>query len=121
MGAPEPLALRVQVARLLAAWDAAKLRVPKEESAKAEARASQAERPAPTVEHTFMRSSFEKIWGPFLLDETPSKQYVGLKMVDIEGDEPRAERLSRISAVSDQHADFLTTTLDAERAVKIEE
>eukprot|EP00973_Karenia_brevis_P050610 7026708-Karenia_brevis.AAC.1 len=40
-------------------------------------------------------------------------------MVDIEEDEPRAERLSEISAVSDQHEDFLTTTLDADGAVKI--
>eukprot|EP00973_Karenia_brevis_P002353 317217-Karenia_brevis.AAC.1 len=66
-----------------------------------------------------MRTSFEKIYGRVLLDETPSKQYLGLKMVDIEEDEPRAERLSEISAVSDQHEDFLTTTLDPDGAVKI--
>eukprot|EP00973_Karenia_brevis_P023565 3246364-Karenia_brevis.AAC.1 len=78
----------MQVAKLLAAWDAAKLHVSKEELAKVDARASQAERSAPTLEHTFMRTSFEKIHGRLLLDETPLKQYVGLEMVDIEEDEP---------------------------------
>eukprot|EP00973_Karenia_brevis_P088209 12230833-Karenia_brevis.AAC.1 len=71
------------------------------------------------MEHSFRRNSFEKVYGRLLLDETPSKQYMGLKMVDIEEDEPRAERLSEISAVSDQHEDFLTTTLDADGSVKI--
>eukprot|EP00973_Karenia_brevis_P003843 531161-Karenia_brevis.AAC.1 len=49
----ESLSFRVQVARLLATWDAARLQVTKEGSAKAEARASQVERPAPTMERTF--------------------------------------------------------------------
>eukprot|EP00973_Karenia_brevis_P006309 859283-Karenia_brevis.AAC.1 len=62
----------------------------------ADARASQVDRPAPAM--TCMRTSFEKIDGRLLLDETSSKQYVGLKMVDIEEDEPRAETLNEISA-----------------------
>eukprot|EP00973_Karenia_brevis_P071242 9898624-Karenia_brevis.AAC.1 len=41
VGASESWSLRVQVARLLAPWDAARLRVTKEELAKADARASQ--------------------------------------------------------------------------------
>eukprot|EP00973_Karenia_brevis_P036282 5004906-Karenia_brevis.AAC.1 len=78
--ASESLSFRVQVARLLATWDAARLQVTKEESAKADARASQVDRPAPTMEHTFMRTSFEKIYGKLLQDETPSRQYIGLKI-----------------------------------------
>eukprot|EP00973_Karenia_brevis_P080897 11222732-Karenia_brevis.AAC.1 len=117
--ASESLARRVQAARLLTAWDSAKWHVSEEESAKAEAQASQVDRPAPTMDHSFLRSSFEKIHGRPLLDETPSKQYVVLKMVDIEKNEPRAERLSEVSAVSDQQEDFLTATLDADGAGKI--
>eukprot|EP00973_Karenia_brevis_P084603 11740283-Karenia_brevis.AAC.1 len=65
-----------------------------------------------------MRTSFEKIYGKLLQDETPSRQYIGLKTVDVEEDEAKAERLNEVSAVSDQQ-DFLTTTLDSDGAVKI--
>eukprot|EP00973_Karenia_brevis_P057181 7955158-Karenia_brevis.AAC.1 len=110
---------RAEVARLLATWDAARLQVSKEEAAKADARASRVDRPAPTMEHTFMRTSFVKIYGKLLQDETPSRQYIGLKTVDVEEDEAKAERLNEVSAVSDQQEDFLTTTLDADGSVKI--
>eukprot|EP00973_Karenia_brevis_P022894 3152001-Karenia_brevis.AAC.1 len=66
-----------------------------------------------------MRTSFEKIYGKLLQDETPSRQYIGLKIVDVEEDEAKAERLNEVSAVSDQQEDFLTTTLDPDGAVKI--
>eukprot|EP00973_Karenia_brevis_P069919 9722446-Karenia_brevis.AAC.1 len=66
-----------------------------------------------------MRTAFEKLYGRLLPDEAPSKQYIGIKMVDIEDDEPRPERLNEISAAADQQEDFLTTSLDPDGAVKI--
>ena len=115
----ESLELRVQVARLLAAWDAARIQVAKEEAAKADARASQVDRPAATMEHIFMRTSFEKIYGKLLSGELPSRQCIGRKVVDVEEDEVKAERLNEVSAVSDVQEDFLITTLDSDGSVKI--
>eukprot|EP00973_Karenia_brevis_P033621 4636021-Karenia_brevis.AAC.1 len=66
-----------------------------------------------------MRASFVKIYGKLLQDETPSRQYVGLKTVDVEEDEAKAERLNEVSAVSGQQEDFPTTTLDSDGAVTI--
>eukprot|EP00973_Karenia_brevis_P082595 11450731-Karenia_brevis.AAC.1 len=64
----------MQVARLLATWGAARLQDTKEESARADARASQVDRPASTMEHAFMRASLKRIYGKLSQDERPSRQ-----------------------------------------------
>eukprot|EP00973_Karenia_brevis_P031745 4380964-Karenia_brevis.AAC.1 len=48
----ESLAMRAQVSRLLASWDAARLQVNQEETAKAENRVSQMGMATPTLGHT---------------------------------------------------------------------
>eukprot|EP00973_Karenia_brevis_P051187 7109429-Karenia_brevis.AAC.1 len=48
MGVNELLAIRAQVSRSLAAWDAARLHVSRAETAKAESRASRTNRATPT-------------------------------------------------------------------------
>eukprot|EP00972_Heterocapsa_arctica_P016681 2459959-Heterocapsa_arctica.AAC.1 len=54
---------RQQAALVLAAWDAAKEYVTKENSARAEARASNLPRPTSATEHAAMRQAFEARYG----------------------------------------------------------
>eukprot|EP00973_Karenia_brevis_P041182 5697367-Karenia_brevis.AAC.1 len=64
------------------------------------------------MEHSYMRAAFEKLYGKIQGDETPSRAYLGLKTTDVEEDEPKAERLSEVTAATDHQEDYLTTTLD---------
>eukprot|EP00973_Karenia_brevis_P056901 7915884-Karenia_brevis.AAC.1 len=71
------------------------------------------------MEHAFMRTSFGKIRGKLLQDETPSRRHIDLKTSNVEEDQAKAERLSEVSAVSDHQEDFLTTALDSNGPGKI--
>eukprot|EP00973_Karenia_brevis_P013570 1842784-Karenia_brevis.AAC.1 len=64
--------MRAEVAKLLASWDAAKVQVGREDTARAEAEAVQLDRPASTLEHKYMKIAFEKLYGRLQGDETPS-------------------------------------------------
>eukprot|EP00973_Karenia_brevis_P047600 6606570-Karenia_brevis.AAC.1 len=69
-------------------------------------------RATPTLEHTFMRSACEKQFGRLLAEEIPSKADMGIKTLDVEEDEPRAERLTEVSGIAELQEDFLTTSID---------
>eukprot|EP00973_Karenia_brevis_P061572 8562515-Karenia_brevis.AAC.1 len=71
------------------------------------------------MEHTYMKSAYEKLYGRLQGEETPSRAYLGLKTTDVEEDEPKAERLNEVTAATDQQEDFLTTSVDSEGRLKI--
>eukprot|EP00973_Karenia_brevis_P019266 2641023-Karenia_brevis.AAC.1 len=64
------------------------------------------------MEHSYMKSAYEKLYGRSQGEETPSRAYLGLKTTDVEEDEPKAERLTEVTASTDQQEDFLTTSVD---------
>eukprot|EP00973_Karenia_brevis_P003881 535538-Karenia_brevis.AAC.1 len=65
--------MRAEVAKILASWDAAKVQVAREDTARAEAKASLIDRPATTMEHTYVKSAYEKLYGRLQGEETPSR------------------------------------------------
>ena len=113
------LAERQQVAVALAAWDAAKEFVTKDNEARAEARSAHAHRPASNVEHTAMRAAYEAKHGRLHNSEVPGKYYLGKKAEDIEDNEPRAESLKEVHSKEDGEDDYLQADLDASGALKI--
>eukprot|EP00973_Karenia_brevis_P027694 3817083-Karenia_brevis.AAC.1 len=66
-----------------------------------------------------MKVASGRQYGNPTADEIPLRQYVGLRVVGLGKDEPKAERLSEISAASDQQEDFLMTSSDPDGSVKI--
>eukprot|EP00973_Karenia_brevis_P034426 4748594-Karenia_brevis.AAC.1 len=76
-------------------------------------------RATPTLEHTFMRTAYEKQFGRLLAEEIPSKAYMGVKTIDVEEDEPKAERLTEVTGISELQEDFLTTSINENGLVMI--
>eukprot|EP00973_Karenia_brevis_P017543 2406162-Karenia_brevis.AAC.1 len=70
------------------------------------------------MEHTFMRTSYDKTYGKLLQGERPTRQYISLKTVDVEEGEAKAEKLNEVGGVFDQQEELLDTTLDPNVAVK---
>ena len=119
MNAADSLAMRVQVASILSAWDAAREHVHKESAAKMDAKTSGVARPVTQTEHQSMRSAYEAQWGKLRNDECPSKAYVGYKSDEVEENEPKAESLKEVHAKDDPEQDFLSTTIALNGEIKV--
>jgi hypothetical protein len=103
---------RLKVALIVIAWRAANTYVKKEEERTAEARSSHLPKEITTVDHKMMRTAFEALHGKLQKWEVPSKSYLGLKMEDIEDDEPKAEKLTEVHSKEDGEEQYLKADLD---------
>jgi hypothetical protein len=110
---------RQQVALVLAAWDAAKEYVTKENSVRAEARASNLPRPMSATEHAAMRQAFEARYGRLENNEVPARHYLGTKIEDIEENEPKAEALKEVASKDDGEEDFLMSEVGKDGHVRV--
>ena len=110
---------RQQVALVLATWDAAKEYVTKENSARAEARASNLPRPTSATEHAAMRQAFEALHGGPENNEVPARHYLGSKIEDIEENEPKAEALKEAASKDGGEEDFLLSEAGKDGNVRV--
>ena len=115
----ESLAMRVQVASILSAWETAKDHITKESSAKMEAKAAGCVRPVGQTEHQAMRKSYEAQWGKLRNDECPSRSYLGYKNDEVEENEPKAESLKEVHAKDEPEQDFLSTAISVDGQIKV--
>ena len=99
-----------EVAAVLSAWDAARAYVSRDDTLRAESKASDNTLPVAALEHRAMKAAFEKVWGPrggLPDEETPNRHYLGLKTNEIEAGELIAESLSQVCSKLDGEEDYL--------------
>ena len=89
---------RVQISKILVAWDHARQRSSKEAEAAAAAAVAETAKPLPLGEVDGMRSTFEKAWWKLSDDQMPGKGYLTKILGAVERDEPRAEPLTAVYA-----------------------
>ena len=115
----EGIAMRQQLAMALAAWDAAKEYVSKDNTMRAEARTSHIPRPVTSNEHAAMLKAYEVRYGRLETGETPGKHYLGVKAEEIEDNEPKAESLKEVSSKDDGEDDFLLSEVGKDGNLKV--
>ena len=103
---------RIKGAAILVAWKAAQIYVEREDTKRAEARASKIPKEINAVEHIAMRKAYEATHGTLQKNEVPSKAYLGLKLEDIEDDEPKAEKLTEVMSKDDGEEQYLSADVD---------
>ena len=108
-----------QVAVLLAAWDDCKEYIARDVTRRAEARASNFPLPINTLEHQAMKGAYEAKYGELDNEEVPGKHYLGMKMLDIDEDEPRAEDLKQVASKADGEVDYLMADVGGDGVMKV--
>lgn len=112
-------AARVSAAAVIAAWESAKEFRSKEVQLRAEAKSLMVTRPATVQERTGMRRVVEKAHGSMPSRETPSPDYLSLKLEEVEQDEPTASPLDEVASIEDQETQSLQASLDQTGRVRI--
>ena len=110
---------RVAVAMVLAAWEAARSQVQREQLQKAEAKAAHVPTPVGSVDHQAMRAAYELRFGRLDNQEVPSRSYLGTKQEEIEENEPRAESLKEVASREDAEVEFLTADIGSDGQIKV--
>ena len=113
------MATRKQVALLISAWEASKLQVAAEDSAKMEAKANHWPRPVGVTEHAAMRKAVRARLGTLNEKEVPGKAFIGTKLEQVENNEPRVEDLRDVASLDDGESEFLTGLVETSGAVKV--
>ena len=110
---------RIQVALVLAAWDASRSLITQDLKDRAEHRSSDQPRPVHHQELVALRSAFEVKFYKLDNREVPSKSYLGSKQEEIEEGEPRAESLRDVSSREDHESSYLTADISTDGIVKV--
>ena len=113
------LAARVEVARFIGAWQAARDQVSKEDEAKSDARLSRLPRPVPSSEYAAMRLAYEAAYDKLAVQFTPSKHFMGIKLEQVEDNEPRAEPLRDVTSRDDAESSFLGADVDERGVLRV--
>ena len=108
----EGLEQRVHVADVLAAWESAKEQLGRENEIRAEQRASRVSRPVANTEHKAMRQAFERIHGELPNREVPGKYFLGIKLEQVEENDPRPESLQDVTSREDGEMDYLSAEIN---------
>jgi hypothetical protein len=120
LDAAADLATRRRVALVLAAWESSKDQVLADDRCKVEARSNHLPRPVGTTEHAAMRSAVEAALGPLREAEVPSKSFVGLRLEQVDNNEPKVEDLREVTSVEDGESEYMMSVIDhASGAVKV--
>ena len=117
LDAAEGMAARRQVAMVISAWEAARVQVNAEDLARVEAKAHSLPRPVGTTELAAMRRVAEAKLGSLKGCEVPSKALIGLKLEQVEDNEPRVEDLREVSSLEDNETEALTGIIDGATGV----
>jgi hypothetical protein len=87
---------RSGVAKFLAAWTSAGVKIAKEDEEAATSRASRLPRTLPVGEHLLLRNEFKEHWGALSDADCPSNSLVELRLNLLEGGEQRAEPFQKL-------------------------
>jgi len=112
-------ALRAQVAQVVAAWNAGKELYTKEKEIQAESKVLGVPRHLQHSERLAMLKAVEKVLGHLSDHETPSAEYLALKVEECENGECTAASLDEVSSKADRNTSALQTSLDSTGHVRI--
>ena len=103
---------RLEMARLLTAWEAARLQLQAVQRNQAESKMGVQQRILHPTEHQAMRRAVEAVLGPLQDKETPSKQVIAAKLEMIESNTPSVELLTEIASVEDAETETFEAKID---------
>ena len=112
LDAAADLESRVKVATVIAAFEAVCEQVSKENEIKAEAKSNRLPRAVNTLDHQAMRAAYEKIYAKLTGPEIPSRHYLGLKLEQVDENEPRVESLRDVTSKDDGEDDYLAANVN---------
>ena len=112
-------ATRAEVARIVTAWEVASELASKEQELKAESKILGLPRNLPHSEHQAMIKSVEGVLGKLQEVETPSTEYLSLKVEEGESNEPCALGLDEVSSKHDTITSQLQSSLDASGHLRV--
>ncbi|CAE8726071.1 unnamed protein product [Polarella glacialis] len=113
------LAMRRQVALVIAAWESGREQIVSEDRAKMEARSNHFPRPVGVTEHAAMRAAVEAKLGTLRNYEVPSKALIGQKLEQVEQNEMRLEDFREVTSIDDGEVEFLSSAVDSTGAIKV--
>ena len=103
---------RLNMARLLAAWEASRLHLQVSEKNKAEARLGTQQRLVQPNEHHAMRLAVEVALGKLKDKEVPAKSVLAAKLEQIESNQPVAELLTEVASLEDSELEAYSAVID---------
>jgi hypothetical protein len=112
-------ATRLQVACLLAAWDAASQMCTRDSQLRTEAKTLGITKPVSVPERTAMRRVYEATFGRLPVAEQPSSTYLSMKQEEVETDDPVASPLDEVSSPEDTSLEAVSSSLDTSGRVMV--
>ena len=112
-------AVRAEVAKVVTAWEVASELASKEQELKAESKILGLPRNLPHSERQAMIKSVEGVLGKLQEVETPSTEYLSLKVEECESNEPCALSLDEVSSKYDTSTSQLQSSLDASGHLRV--
>jgi hypothetical protein len=113
------LAMRVQVANLICAFNTACARTTKMDEVAGELEARRMQKPMPTSEYLTMIRCWETKWWALDDKDKPARSYLEKKADEIEQGEIRAEALATVINYEEDDVDVLTPVWDAAGVLKM--
>ena len=108
----ENVAKRLEMARLLSAWEAVKLHLEVSEKNRAESRLGTQQRLVQPSEQHGMRVAVEAILGKLKDREVPSRSMLAAKLEQIESNQPVVESLQEVSSLEDSELESYSAVID---------
>ena len=103
---------RLEMAKLLVAWEAAKLQAEATQRNRAEARLGTQQRLVQPSEHQAMRAAVERVLGTLRDKEVPAKQVIAAKLEMLESNTPTAVLLTEVASVEDAEVESFEAKID---------
>ena len=108
----ENVAKRLEMARLLSAWEAVKLHLEVSEKNRAESRLGTQQRLLQPSEQHSMRVAVEAVLGKLKDKEVPSRSFLASKLEQIESNQPIVENLQEVASLEDSELETYSAVID---------
>ena len=108
----ENVAKRLEMARLLSAWEAVKLHLEVSEKNRAESRLGTQQRLLQPSEQHGMRVAVEAVLGKLKDKEVPSRSLLASKLEQIESNQPIVENLQEVASLEDSELETYSAVID---------
>lgn len=112
-------AVRAEVARIISAWEMSQELSQKEQQLRAESKVLGLPRTVQQSERQAMIKAVEAICGRLQESETPSNEYLALKVEECENNEPTACALDEVTSKFDTTTSALQSSLDASGHLRV--
>ena len=102
---------RLILASTVSSWEIATQLLARETQIRAEAKATRMPRPLTTQEQVSMRRVVEQTFGAIPMNETPSAEYLSVKIEEVESNAPTASRLDEVTSLGHTESQTFSATV----------